>query len=300
MTLACSAAPLTVVTPLGASRRDRPQPGGYDRRVIGTVATATVSVLAAAVTLAPATVIAGNTPPPTPPDSGIAAPERRLAEFSFAMFVTLELEVDPGEFTCSAPGIEGEDNDIDIMCFALIDGTRVIIATTTSSDGTGVYEWVVVSDHPLNAGTPTTSTTAPPTSVPIANANLSDAAILSYGEELNRAAAGFKDDVLGLTEGTITEVITYGWDGATATVTLDVTLDPAQDFDPDLVAWILVQVLKFHWARGEPFRLDGATLRPRLVLVVSATQYMSDFDLTVRVADQLIANTDWVAAARQD
>ena len=159
---------------------------------------------------------------------------------------------------------------------------------------------VVVSDHPLNAGTPTTSTTAPPTSVPIANANLSDAAILSYGEELNRAAAGFKDDVLGLTEGTITEVITYGWDAATATVTLDVTLDPAQDFDPDLVAWILVQVLKFHWARGEPFRLDGATLRPRLVLVVSATQYMSDFDLTVRVADQLIANTDWVAAARQD
>ncbi|MDQ3543094.1 MAG: hypothetical protein M3431_04410, partial [Actinomycetota bacterium] len=69
--------------------------------MIGNVATAIVSVLAAAVTLAPATVIAGNTPPPTPPDSGFAAPERRLAEFSFAMFVTLELEVDPGEFTCS-------------------------------------------------------------------------------------------------------------------------------------------------------------------------------------------------------
>jgi hypothetical protein len=215
------------------------------------------------------------------------------------MFVTLELEVDPGEFTCSAPDIEGEDNDIDIMCFALIDGTRVIIATTTSSDGTGVYDWVVVSDHPLNAGAPTTSTTAPSTSVP-ANANLSDAAILSYGEELNRAAAGFKDDILGLTEGTITEVITYGWDAATATVTLDVTLDPAEDSDPDLVAWILVQVLKFHWARGESFRLDGATLRPRLVLVVSATRYISDFDLTVRVADQIIANTDWVAAARQE
>jgi len=266
--------------------------------VNGTVATAAASVLAAVMTIAPAIAIAGNAPPPTPPGAGTEDLERRLAEFSFAMFVTLDLDVDPGEFTCSAPDVDGEDTAI--RCFALIDGTRVIVATTTSSEGTGVYDWVVVSDHPLNAGTPTVPTTTPPTSVPIANSNLSDAAILSYGDELNRVAAGFKDDVLSLTEGTITEVTTYGWDAATATLTLNVTLDTTEDFDPDLAAWVLVQVLKYHWARGEPFRLDGATLRPRVVLIVSSIQYLSDFDLTVRVADQLITNTDWVAAVRQD
>lgn len=264
--------------------------------MIGTVATSAVSVLVAALALGPANVSGAGASPPTPPvpDGEPEAPERRLAEFSFAMFVTIELEVDPGEFSCSEP----DEDDNEITCFALVDAIRVIVAVTSSSEGSGVYDWRVVSDHPLSAGPPTTSATTAATPVPIANANLSDAAILSFGESLNRGADAFIDDVLGLTDGTITAVNTYGWDAATATLTLDVTLDPAEGYDPDLAAWVIVQVLRFHWGRGEPFRLDGATLRPRLVLVVDSTRYESDFGLMVRVADQLITSADWVAAAR--
>jgi len=247
--------------------------------------------------LAPATVPATAATPPTAPepDSEPEAPERRLAEFSFAMFVTIELEVDPGEFSCSEP--EAEDNEI--TCFALVDGNRVIVAVTSSSGGSGVFDWQVVSDHPLTASpssTPTSTTVAP---IPVANTNLSDSAMLSYGETLNRGADQFIDDLVDSAEGTVTVVNLYGWDPATATLTLDVTLDPAQGPDPDRAAWIMAQFLKAHWLRGQPFRLDGATLRPALELVVNATRYSSDLDLMIRVADQLITNTDWVAAARQ-
>jgi len=268
--------------------------------VFGTVATAAVSVVTSVMAFAPATMPGGDTPPTTPPEPGAEIPERRLAEFSFAMYITLEFAVDPGEFTCSEP--QGVGNDNTITCFALIDGTRVIVATAVTSDGTGVYDWSVISDHMIGSEAPTTTSPPPPTSAPNAGTNLSDAAILSFGEELNRGAEAFKDDVLRFTEGTITNVTNYGWDAATATLTLDVTLDPAQNFADEAVdraAWILVQFLKTHWGRGEPFRLDGATLRPRLVLAVNSTQYVSDFDLMVRVADQLITNTDWVDASRQ-
>ena len=260
--------------------------------MIGTVATAAVSVFAALTAVAPAT-------PPVPPEPGDetdpVAIERRLAEFSFAIFVTIDLEADPGAFTCSEPRSE---HDSEITCFALVDEDRVIVAVTTSSEGTGAFDWEVVSDQPLSAGTPSTSTN-PTTTAQIETTNLSDSAILSFGETLNRGAEEFTTDLLELGDGAVNAVNAYGWDPATATLTLDVTVDPAQSLEHDLVAWVIAQVLKLHWVRGEPFRLDGATLRPELVLVVSSTRYVSDFDLMVRVADQLITNTDWADAARQ-
>jgi hypothetical protein len=243
--------------------------------------------------------------PPTEPPLPVAPgdeSERRLAEFSFAMYVTLEVGVDPGAFSCAAP--DEDDRSDTITCFALTPDGRVIVATTTSSDGTGVFDWALVSDHTIT-GDPTVTTTTelppPPTSeggsVPT---NEADAAILSYGEGLNQGAEGTVADLIEFSEGTIRTVNEFAWDPATAIVTLDVTLNPTTVRDPDLVSWIVIQAVKVHWVRGQPFRAEGATLRPALTLVLSGTRYESDFDLMVRVADQLIARADWVAAARRN
>ena len=217
------------------------------------------------------------------------------------MFVTLEFGVDPGAFTCAGPGTEsGPDT---ITCFALTAEGRVIIATTTSSNGTGVFDWELVSDQTI-AGDPSVTTTTelppPPTSEGgAALTNDADAAILSYGEELNQSADATSADFVEYSAGAIRIVNEFAWDAATATVTLDVTLNPTMVIDHDRAAWVVVQTVKVHWVRTEPFRLEGATLRPAFVLVVGGTRYESDFDLMVQVAYQLVSREDWAAAARQ-
>lgn len=240
--------------------------------------------------------------PPSDPPLPVApgeAPEQRLAEFSFVMFVTLELGTDPGAYTCAGP-----DTDADtITCFALTAEARVIIATTTSSDGTGVFDWELVSDQTV-AGDPSITTTTelppPPTSEgDVPPANDADASILSYGEELNQTADATASDFVEFSEGAIRAVSAFAWDPGTATLTLDVTLNPTMVIDHDRSAWVLVQAVKVHWVRTEPFRLDGATIHPAFVLVTGGTRYESDFDLMVQVADQLISREDWATAARR-
>jgi hypothetical protein len=241
--------------------------------------------------------------PPSDPPLPVApgeAPERRLAEFSFAMFVTLEIDTDPGAFTCAGPDTdEGTDT---ITCFALTADGRVIIATTTSSDGTGVFDWELVSDQTVTGDPSVTTTTElppPPTSEgDVAPANDADASILSYGEELNQSADTTAADFVEYSQGAIRAVNGFAWDPGTATLTLDVTLNPTMVIDHDPVAWILVQAVKVHWLPSEPFRVEGATLHPAFVLTIGGTRYESDFDLMVQVADQLISREDWAAAAR--
>lgn len=240
-----------------------------------------------------------TTDPPLPVAPG-EAPERRLAEFSFAIFVTLEFDTDPGAFTCAGPDI-GDGTDT-ITCFALTAEGRVIIATTISSDGTGVFDWEVLSDHSVDGDPSVTTTTElppPPTSEgDVTPANDADASILAYGEELNQSADAAAVDFVEFSEGAIRTVNGFAWDPETATVTLDVTLNPTMVIDHDSSAWILVQAVKVHWLRTEPFRLEGATLHPAFVLVIGGTRYESDFDLMVEVADQLISREDWAATAR--
>lgn len=248
-------------------------------------------------------LVAALASPPSDPPLPVApgeAPERRLAEFSFVMFVTLELGTDPGAYTCAGPGTDSDT--VTITCFALTAEGRVIVATTTPSDGTGVFDWELVSDQNV-AGDPSVTTTTelppPPTSEgDVVPTNDADAEILSYGEELNRSAGATSADFVEFSEGSIRAVSAFIWDPATATLTLDVTLNPTMVIDQDSAAWILVQAVKVHWVRTEPFRLDGATIHPAFVLVIGGTRYESDFDLMVQVADQLISREDWAAAAR--
>lgn len=239
--------------------------------------------------------------PPTDPPSPIEpgeTPERRLAEFSFAIFVTQEFDVDPDAFTCAEPDV----NDF-ITCFALTGDGRVIVAVSASSAGTGVYDWRVLSDQALDGGeavTTTTSVPAPPSTDATGTDNIADSSILSYGEGLNRGSASTIEDYVSASDGAIRSVGEYIWDAQSATLTVSVTLNPTMVIDHDTAAWVLVQAEKLHWERGNPFRLQGATLRPRFVLLTSGTRYESDFDLMVDVADQLIAKDDWVVAARPD
>lgn len=300
--------------------------GGYHRRVFRTLVATTTAATCGLVGMLSLVAPGGpeSVPPDEPPSStepGPAGdppsgpPERRLAELSFVLYMTAELGVDPLGFACSEP--MGSGKDAVITCFALVAGERVVIAVTNPSDGTGVFDWNLVSDQAITSGptsttgpttaptsstppVPTSSNPAPPTTTAVAvpPANLSDAAILSYGAGINRAAPARIAEFIDEAEGAISSISTYQWDPATATVTLDLTLEPTMQLDHDRSAWLFVQVLKSHWQRGEPFRLQGATLRPRLVLLVSGSTYVSDFDLMVLVADQLISSEEWAATAR--
>jgi hypothetical protein len=53
------------------------------------------------------------------------------------------------------------------------------------------------------------------------------------------------------------------------------------------------------WSRESPFRAAGTTVRPRLVVTVDDAEFISDFDLSVELADQTIGMDDWIAASRQ-
>jgi hypothetical protein len=244
---------------------------------------------------------------------GSPAFERRLAEVAFALFLSLDLGVESGSYSCTEPpSLEvGEP----IVCFTLIGGERVIIAETEVSASSGVFDFVVVSDYAIDlTDTTSTSTSTTTTSSPTTTAlpqpvlittapqpNPADQALLAYGEQINANATTFADNLISSAEGFVTEVNEYAWDPDTSTVTLDITLSESWGSDFDVGAWIIVRNLAMEfWNRDSPFRAEGTTIRPSLEIVVNDSRYVSSFDLTVEVADQTIAMTDWVEQARAE
>lgn len=297
--------------------------------MIGTsLAAVTASALVALAPLAPDTSSPASAPPTsepdddeseqseTPADGADPAFERELAELAFGLFLSGELEVDAGNFSCTEP--PSLDVGETITCFTLIDDDRVIVAVTELTDTPGVYEFEVVSDHTVTARDSTstttttttpvtttsvdTSTTALPQPVLITTAPLSQADIdlLAYGEQqVNQRAQEFINDNTG-TGGPIAAISEYSWDRVTATVTLDITLSPDFAGSTDNAAWVTVgDRARVLWHRDSPFRLSEATIKPSLVITIDGTGYVSDFDLCVQVADQTISMDDWLAEARE-
>jgi hypothetical protein len=242
--------------------------------------------------------------------------ERQLAEFAFGLFLSSELEVRSGSFSCTEP--PSLDVGESVTCFALIDDERVIVAVTGLPEIEGAYEFDIFSDHAIRAADSTTtaatattsstttsvdtSTTALPQPILVTTAPLSqaDRDVLAYAEQqINQSSQTFIDNVIASSGGMVTAVSEYSWDPVTATVTFDITL--SQDFASsiDTAAWITVRDRSMElWHRDSPFRLPGATIKPSLIILVSGYRYVSDFDLCVQVADQTISGDDWLAAAR--
>lgn len=253
---------------------------------------------------------------PSPAAEADPAFERELAELAFGLFLSGELEVDAGNFSCTEP--PSLDVGEAITCFTLIDDDRVIVAVTELTGTPGVYEFEVVSDHTVTARDSTstttatttpvtttsvdTSTTALPQPVLVTTAPLSQADIdlLAYGDQqVNQRAQEFIDDNTG-TGGPIAAISEYSWDRVTATVTLDITLSPDFANSIDNAAWVTVgDRARVLWHRDSPFRLSDATIKPSLVIIIDGTRYVSDFDLCVQVADQTISMDDWLAEARE-
>lgn len=259
-------------------------------------------------------------PPATLGDQGTADLERQLAEWSFASFLAAELGIEPDSYTCSEPSSLTVGSPV--TCFA-ISGTRVVIATTTVSGSSGLFEFVVIADYPIGGDSPGTGvppsapTTAPaaaPTTGPaaprptdgpgvapyppdeVAEANN---AVLLYGDTLNAIAEYEMAAAVNAAEGTIAAYNAWVWDPAAATFTVDITLNEPLASIPDAAAWSSAMVLGAHWARGRPFREPAATIRASLVLVMSGHRYVADLDLMVQVADQVITSEGWLSAARQ-
>ncbi len=81
--------------------------------------------------------------------------ERKLAELAFALFLGNELDVDAGTYSCTEPSslAVGET----ITCFTLIGSNRVVVATTELTGTSGVYEFEIISDHPIDPAESTTT-----------------------------------------------------------------------------------------------------------------------------------------------
>jgi hypothetical protein len=102
-----------------------------------------------------------------------------------------------------------------------------------------------------------------------------------------------------MADGGFIEQADYGWDPETVTVTVSATLSPTYSAGVDTAAWIIARDRAMDlWDRQSPFRAAGATIRPGLEITVDDTRFVSDFDLAVRLADQTIAMTDWLAESR--
>jgi hypothetical protein len=214
--------------------------------------------------------------------------ERRLAEVDFAIFLSTDMAMDSGTFSCSEP--PSLERGTAITCFTIINGDRLLVATTTVSAGTAEYDFEIIADMTLGAspaGTGPTGTLAPPSAA--------DAAVLANGQAINDSSAAFVAQYL--TDPRIAAVPVYAFDPATGTLTLELSLAPGSGIDADALAWANAQTFAQHqWAAGQPFRTDGATVRPSFVLVVDGAGYPSSFDVMAGIADGMITMDQWLAA----
>jgi hypothetical protein len=236
--------------------------------------------------------------------------ERELAELAFALFLGNELDVDAGTYSCTEPAslAVGET----IICFTLIGSNRVVVATTELTGTSGVYEFVIVSDHQIDPAETTTTlspsstvsratTTALPTPIIVTTVvplTQADADLLAYGERINAESADLVANLVSGADG-IVESADYSWDAQSATVVLSATLSPTYTDSPDTAAWIIARDRAMDlWNRDSPFRAEGTTIRPSLDIAVDDVRYVSGFDLCVEVADQTIAMADWIDRSR--
>jgi hypothetical protein len=231
--------------------------------------------------------------------------ERNLAELAFALFLGSELDVNAGTYSCTEPpsAAVGER----ITCFTLIGSERVVVAVTELTGISGIYEFVVISDHyidPIDSAGSTADPQAAPatTTLPVpvlvttsAPLSLADAAILSLGEQINQDSDDLVQTLMADDDGFI-EQAAYAWDRQTAAVTVTATLSPAYVAGVDTAAWIIARDRAMDlWDRQSPFRAEGATIRPALEITIDDARFVSDFDLAVRLADQTVSMTDWLA-----
>lgn len=280
------------------------------RAVFGSVASVSVALCVGFAGAPVVSAMAPDAPPDTEPPGGDTSFERQLAEWSFGTFLAIDVGVDPGTFTCTEPSTMevGES----VTCFAIVADERVIVATTTASGASGIFEFSVIGDYLVAdepaptvpnevTTTPVSPSTQPLTPTTFSRADTTEAnvAVLLQGDSINQIAPNEIAAMLNASDGSVIAVNAWRWNGASGTFTVDFTLNPASDIDPDVAAWIAATNLSMHWGRGQAFREPAATIRPILLIVVSGRRYESSWDLTAQVADQTVGREDWLAAARQ-
>ncbi len=270
-----------------------------------------------------AAVPAPDAPPDTEPSDGDTSFERQLAEWSFGTFLALDVGVDPGTFTCTEPA--NMDLGEPVTCFAIVGDERVIVATTRVSGLSGIFDFMVIGDYlvtdPPASTIPVPLTTAPSTNAAVTinpttspspsiapqptttfssqDVTQANVAVLLQGDTLNQIAQNEIAAMLNAADGSVIAVNAWRWAAASGMFTVDFTLNPAPNIEPDVAAWIAATNLSVHWSRGQAFREPAATIRPVLVIVVDGLRYVSGWELASQVADQAIGQDDWLAAARQ-
>ena len=280
-------------------------------RLLAPVSGAVLATIGAAgMAVASSAVPPDSTTPADTVNPGAAAFERQLAELSFGTFLAVELDVTPDVFTCTEP--RSTDSEETVTCFALVERGRVVIATSAASGSTGRFTFAVVADYeivePASESTPASDpvATGEPASsvvdtVPVtyseAERNEANVAVLVYGDDLDQSASTEIGAIVEAATGSMLAVSTWRWDAATATFTIDYTLNPNAGLAADESAWLTVSAMSAHWETGQPFRAAAATIRPALNLQVSGSAYASDWSLMTQVADGLISDADWLAAA---
>ncbi len=258
-------------------------------------------------------------PPDTEPSNGDTSFERQLAEWSFGTFLALDVGVNPGTFTCTEPA--GVDLGEPVTCFAIVGDERVIVATTTVSGLSGIFDFIVIGDYlvtdepastitnPLTTVTVSTSPTTPPVAPSTAqqptttfssqDVTQANVAVLLQGDALNQIAQNEIPAMLNAADGSVIAVNAWRWTASSGIFTVDFTLNPVSNIEPDVAAWIAATNLSVHWGRGQAFREPAATIRPVLVIVVDGRRYVSSWELASQVADQSIGQDDWLVDARQ-
>ena len=280
-------------------------------RVLAPVSVGVLATIGAiGATAASATTPPDSTAPADTVDPGAEAFERQLAELSFGSFLAIELDVSPDVFTCTEPRSTGPDEMV--TCFALVEGRRVVIATSPASGATGRFTFDIVADYeivePGDGSTPASdpvATDAPsdtvvetvPVTFTDAQRNDANVAILVYGDQLDQSASTEIGAIVEAANGSILAVSTWRWDAATATFTIDYTVNSAAGLSADESAWLTVNAMSAHWETGRPFRELAASIRPALRLQVSGAGYASDWNLMTQVADGAISDAEWLAAA---
>lgn len=245
-----------------------------------------------------------------PPDDGSINSE--LAEAQFRVYLLTHTDLRPTDISCSRPPTQ--DVAGEMLCFALVDGRQTVAALATL-ESPGVYSFTAISKSDAPAGTsaqtPASTDPAPPTlptvpgDPPVAPtvptdggeepAGSADEAILAALEQATTGESAETTEVLVSYLPELQSVESYSFDAPTSTLQVRATsstTDPARRSE---MAWSITDTMAYLWEATTPLRDPGATIRPRLEVILDDEIYGTPYDVMVRVADYDIDFDEWLS-----
>jgi hypothetical protein len=214
----------------------------------------------------------------------VAADENTdLAESQFQAFLAANTTLVTLDVSCSALPDAAPIGPL--ICYALLSD-RQVASAIAEPDLPGVYRFI-----PINK-IESSSASGPSAPTP----GSADAAVLESIRHAIASDSRLSAMVLQANPD-IATVDDVDFFEPTGTIEISVTTSAVSSDVRHAIAFAVTEVLSGLWAEGQPLRDPGATIQPRLEVMVDGTLYSSAYGMMTAIADGTMLYVDWLDAA---